>query len=50
MRVTKKILQREKLIAELCKINNWDSKNLSPSQVEKIVTKLMQDKDRKINR
>jgi hypothetical protein len=37
MKLTKKILQREKLIAELCRANNWNPNKLSPAQIREIV-------------
>ena len=44
MKITKKILQRDRLIAELCKIRNWNPNKLSPSQVRELVSVLQKGK------
>lgn len=38
MKISKKNLQRDKLIADLCKVRNWNPNKLSPSQVREIVS------------
>lgn len=44
MKLTKKILQRDRLIAELCKIKNWNPNKLSPSQMREIVSVIQSGK------
>jgi hypothetical protein len=44
MKLTKKILQRDKLIAELCKLRNWNPNKLSPSQIRELVSVIQSKK------
>jgi hypothetical protein len=42
MKLTKKILQQEKLIAELCRKRNWNPDKLSPYQISILVKEVYQ--------
>ena len=44
MKVTKKILQRERLIAELCKQRNWNVNKLTPYQMDVLAKELVNQK------
>lgn len=45
MKLTKKILQRERLIAELCKQNNWNPNKLTPYQMRVIAQEIQKLKE-----
>lgn len=40
MKLTKKILQRDKLIAELCEKKGWNPNNLTPYQMSTIAKEI----------